>query len=270
MIEKIRSRPIGFSIISTLVLSVFLGGAALFIQGQHEQPNTQATLMFSAVNIILTVFAIVLLGLINQTNGFKFVFKAKGFGKGLLALLPVAAFFVFNLMINARGISDIEGTLIENLGIFSVITFEQMISSFVQNVVLRGLLIVALFIKFSDTERRRVQSILKASLLYLAFYIPLRIFIDDGVGAMQLVNTFVVNTGFCAAYMYSRNLLSLVFVKGLWLTFESVINSIGTSDYPLFTLPTFAFLAIWAIILISIIIFAIKFSKRAEPFSCSG
>ena len=262
MTEKIKSSPVTSSIFLAFVLTIFWAGATFFVQGLSEQLGTLVLLLISStINIIFTILAVVLLGLINQVNSFRYVFKTKGLAKGLLVLIPVMAFFLFGLVFNASQAASAD---IEITWIFPANAFMQATSAFMQNILFRGLLITALLIKFSSTESERVRSVFKASALYLIIYIPLNIVGGSGVELMQLINTFVVGAGFCAAYLYSKNLLSLALAQGVWQILGSVIASFAAENY--YNQPSPFALIPLIIILISIVIFTVRFSKRAEPF----
>lgn len=256
---KIRNSPVALSIISTFVITALWMASTVF--GQSQFTGTLAiSLVRAIINIAFAMVAVFLLGRINQINGLRHVFNLNRLGSGLFALLPVTAFFLFGLTIATAGISSIAT---DDISIFPIIAFNQLTSAFMQNVIFRGLLITALFIKLSGTQGERVKSIFKASALYLVIYILLNILNGNHIEPMQLANTFIVGAGFCAAYMYSKNLLSLILVQSIWQIADSAIETFGVSADPQFTpLSLIAMLAI----LISIVVFAIKFSKRAEPF----
>jgi len=259
-VEKIRSNPVFYSILFGLILSFLLGGFTLFFQGLHEQVETfSLSIIFSAVNVVFVVFSAALLGVIIQGNGFKYIFKMRGTVKALIALLPVISFFVFSLLVNANSMifSDTEG-----LSVFPIIAVSQITSAFVQNVLFRGLLVTALLAKFSSTKGGRVKSVFIASALYLIIYVPLNV-ISGGVEFMQIINTFVVGSGFCAAYLYSKNLLGLIAVQGIWMVLGSAITAFGTENHA--TFPPILGIAM-LFILVMIVIFAVLFSRRAEPF----
>jgi|GEM_PF-1223352 len=263
--QKIKSNPVAASIISTLVLSALWASATFFLVGLFEQREAPMLLLLrSAINIVFTVLAVILLGVINQTDGFKHVLRTKGLPDGLIVLIPVMAFFLFGL---ALSLGDISTMHEESLQTFPAIAFMQTTSALMQNILFRGLLITALFVKLSNTGSERVRSVFKAAALYLLIYIPLNTLDGTNIGLMQLINTFIVGAELCAAYMYSKNLLSLVLVQGLWQILGSVIGLFSTNDNPQSTLFV---LIVWLVIIISILAFAIRFSKRAEPFLLQG
>jgi len=263
--QRIKSNPVASSIISALVLSFIYGGLIFFLWSLSEQLGRQAlSLTSAAINVVFTILAIILFGIINQTNGFNHVFKTDGIKKGLLALTPVTMFFLLSLVVNTGSVPSLYE---ENVRAFPAIALMQITSSLVQNVLFRCLLITALLVKLSSTDNERILSIFKASALYLIIYIPLNMLDGANIGFMQLINTFVVGAGICAAYLYSKNLLSLVLVQGLWQMLGSIVDLFSTNAPPQVTLWV---LIAWLIILISIVTFAIKFSKRAEPFLLQG
>ncbi|MCL2565675.1 MAG: hypothetical protein FWE24_07690 [Defluviitaleaceae bacterium] len=214
------------------------------------------------VNIIFSILAVILLGVINQINGFKHVFRLRGLGKGLIVLIPVMAFFLLglSLAINAMEYMNVS---IEEIKVFPAIIFMQITSAFMQNVIFRGLLVTALLIKFSNTKSERVKGVFMASALYLIIYIPFNI-LSGSIDLMQLINTFVIGAGFCAAYLYSKNLLSIILTQGIWQILSSGVNLFGVEGYPQST--PFAAAALIVIILIMIVVLTVVFSRRAEHF----
>ena len=212
MIAKIRSKSISFSIILTFLLTAFWVATTVFIQ-ELSQHLGILTLLFinSTVNIAITIFAVILLGVINHTDGFKHLFKTKGITKGLFVLIPAVPFFLFGIIVNASGTISKD---IENVWIIPLVSFFAMTMAFMQTALFRGLLATALFMKFSSTEKERIKSVFKASALFLVFYLIRHIFIGNHIEFTQLVNTFIMGAVFCAAYLYSKNLMSLVIFKG--------------------------------------------------------
>ena len=264
VITKIKNRPVLFSIFFSFVLAAIWTVATLFIRGLYEQFGT-STLLFMNIMVgtAITVLAVALFGVINQTNGFKHLFKIKGFMKGLFVLLPVVPLVIFGLVI---GISGEVNTDMENVWVMPLAILLAVVGAFMQSALFRGLLATALFMKFSGTEKERVLSVFKASALFLVLYIMQHILSGNHISIMQLINTFIVGAGFCAAYLYSRNLMSLVLFQGIWLTIDSVINLLFVNVNqvsPLTIIPL-------ALILILIVVFTVRFSKRAERFTCSA
>jgi len=257
---KIQNSPIAFSIIFTIILVAFWGAAALFVTEAFEQFGVQLYLLASSVNnIAFTIIAVILFGLVNKTNGFKHTFKANGFSKGLKALIPAAVFFTFGLLITG-GALDLNA---ESPWVIPAIILMSVTSALVQVLLFRGLLITALFVKRSSTEKERVQSIIMASLLFLIIYILFNILSPNPVGLMQLINTFVMSMSFGAAYLYSKNLMSLVLVQGTWLSLDAVIGLFRVEYNNEISLPA---LIPFTAILVFAAVFAVKYSKRAEPF----
>jgi len=262
MAEKIKSRPILCSIISTFIISILWGSATFFIraQGLYKQEGEQMLLLISSVvNILFSVLAVALLSLINQMS-FKQIFSANGLAKGSIALLPVASFFLFGLILN---MFSVEYTSFDSINMFPITAFMQATSAFMQNVLFRGLLVTALFIKFSGSKKERVKTVFKASALYLLIYIPVNILNTGGIELMQLINTFVIGSGFCAAYLYSKNIMSLILAQGSWQILNSAVD-LFSAEAP----SQFSPLAAIALILILILItaFSALFAGRAEPF----
>jgi len=260
--EKIRNSPVVFSIIFTLLISILWGATTIFLQGLLGYETQMPPLIITGIFITFTVVAVVLLGIINRINGFKHVFKVKGFIKGLLVLIPAMAFFAFGLAINASGDANVNVGDIWN---FSLTALMEAAAALMANVLFRGLFVTALFIKLSRTKSERVKSVFIASALYLVIYIPLSILNTGSIEPMQLINTFVVGLGFCAAYMYSKNLMSLVAVQGVWQILGSAFDFFGIGEN-VQVVPTPLLFIVLAAILISIVVFAVIFSRRAEPF----
>jgi len=250
MVKTLRTRPVFYSVIATLVLSI------IFAVGM-------ATFQFAAgvaiVNIAIAALAIFMLGVINETNGFRHVLRADGFAKGLVVLIPVAAFFIFGAVVNAIGTTYVGFGDMSTL--FSDI-FVQITSAFMQNVLFRGLLVTAVLVKYSQTEKGRVKGVFIAAAMYLIVYIPMNL-MGGSISLMQLINTMVAGVGMCAAYMYSKNLLSLIALQAAWMVADVVIGHIaegGGAEIPLLALIPLLLILVW------IVVFAVRFSKRAEVF----
>ena len=262
MTAKIRNSPIALSIIFTLMLTVLFIVPALFLQDYFEQLGTLTQwLLSSVINIIVAVIAMILLGIVNETNGFKHVFKTKGLAKGLIVLIPATLLFIFGYMISLRGAVTADNVHIWTI-LFAVLSAAT--SALMQNILFRGLLATALLVKHSGSEKVRVRSVFKAAALFWVVYILMHAISGNGIGHMQLVNTFIVGSALFAAYLYSRNLMSLVLAQWAWGTLGSVMNLFVVEGYTQVPLLVIA----WVAILALIVVFTVKFSKRAEPFYC--
>ena len=264
MTEKIRSKPIYYSFILTLLLMVLYAAFAFIVQGLFQQLSYLKLLVGSMANIVVTILAVLLLGTINHTNGFKLLFKTKGLAKGLYVLIPVVPFILLGVFVNATGRTS---TGMENFWAIPLVGFLAMTSAFMQTALFRGLLATALLVKFSSTEKERVKSVFKASAMFFIIYIMFHVLSGDTVGLVQLVNTFIIGAGFCAAYLYSKNLLCLALFRGAWQMLDSVVDLFVIEGYRQIS-PLLLF--IWTVILVSVVVFTIRYSKRAEPFSCSA
>lgn len=263
MREKLKAKPITYSIIFTIILSLSWSISTSFMQNRLEHLEVQVlSLLISATTVVFAALAILLLGVINQTCGFKHVFKREGFAKGCFALLPVMAFFVLTLINNSSGAMELKSG---NLGLLPFIALEEMTSAFVQTVLFRGLLISALFLAQSNTESERVRSVLKGAALFWVMYALVGVLDSGSLPVMQLINTFIVSVGMCAAYLYSRNLLSLALVQGTWQSLGSASELLFANGYgERQMVPASAIVYIAILILIAIC--AIRFSRRAEIF----
>ena len=263
----IRNRPIVYSIILAMLTSILWGASAPLVRIMSAKCQDWVTpLLLIAVNVMFFAIAAILLGKVNGIDGFRHIFKIEGITKGILAIMPVAIFFAFTLIAN---IDSISGASVENPAVFSLMILVELVSSLVQNTIFRGLLTIALLIKHSTTKSERVKSIFKAPAMYLfIIYIPANIINTGSLNFMQLVNTFIVGAGLCAAYLYSKNLMSLVLIQGIWQALGYAINALGLgSDNQLLAPP--AAIA-YIVILILIVVFSVIFARRAEPFVLDG
>jgi len=233
------------------------------MQSRLEHLEVQLlSLLVSATTVVFAALAMLLLGVTNHTCGFKHVFKREGFAKGCFALLPVMAFFVLTLINNSSGALELKSG---NFGLLPFIALEEMTSAFVQTILFRGLLISALFIGRSSTESERVRSVLKGAALFWIMYALIGVLDSGSLPIMQLVNTFIVSAGMCAAYMYSRNLLSLALVQGTWQALGSAFELLLTNGYGERQMAT-PLAIVYIAILVLITVCAIRFSRRAEVF----
>jgi len=260
MTNKLQAKPITASIILTVILSVLWGFTSPFVRGISAQHGLLvSSLLTSVINIVFALITIAILGIINQTCGFKHVFKTEGFVKGLPAVLPIMAAVLFNLAFVLSSAETISG---ENLSTFPLHAFVRITSAFIETVLFRGLLVTALFVKLSLTESERIRSIFKASALFLMIYM-LGILNTGNVNIIPIINTFIINAGFCAAYMYSRNLIVLFLAYGTWMTLIAILDVIVVDDSGQAS-PLLFFAVVGVLFLI--LTFAVRFSRRAEPF----
>jgi len=255
VIEKITENPVKFSVISAFGLALFWRGAIIFA-GEIFEENVSGILSVSVINIFAAAFAMFLLGVANRKNGFKMVFRAKGFVKGLKALFPVAILFTVFLLF---GVIPAEYMRFENLEFLPGIIVVIATTIFTQIILAWGLLVTALLYKESGTSRARVRAVFKGTALFLVLYIIMQ----GNVGPVQLVNTFIAGAGMCAAYMYSKNLLNLAMVQITYHVLGSVIDLTAVGDTTQIPVVLIApLVGAW----VFVIVFAVKFARRAESF----
>ncbi|MCL2189288.1 MAG: hypothetical protein FWC16_13490 [Defluviitaleaceae bacterium] len=261
MKRRIEHSPVAFSIIFTFTLAVVLGIISALVSAVFPQGESDAVyLVMALVNLIIGAAAIFLFGVINGCNSLAHVFNTKGLVKGFNALYPVMGIFVLNLLLTASNVSYIST---ENIGRLPVVVLMQGASALMQTVLFRGLLITALFIKMSETKNARLRSIFIASALFLVMYIPMSILNTGGLELMNLMNTFIISAGMCAAYMYGKRLLPLIIVQGTWQVLGGVISVLSVSEeVGIDPAAGFIFLLFLAIVLVV----AIIVGKRADAF----
>ena len=261
MITKLQKNPIAASIALTLILLVLWVFTSPFVLGLFEPHGLLASsLITSVINIEFVFITIALLGIINRTCGFRHVFKTEGFVKGLPAVLPIMAFAVLRLVFALNGEIYVSS---ENLRAFPLLAFVGMTSVFMETVLFRGLLVIAIFVSSSRTEGERVRTMFKAAALFLVIYTLLNVLSTGHLDLMALINTFVISSGFYAAYMYSKNLMVLTFAYAVWSIFGIWIDLFIVNNY----IPTTPLNAIAVIgVLCLILTFAVRFSRRADVF----
>ena len=261
MVSKLQRNPVAASIILTLILSVLWCFTSPFGRWISEQYSFLASSLLTAViNVAFALITIALLGIINQTCGFKHAFKAEGFVKGLPAILPIMAFVVLVVAFASSGEIYMSS---ESLRAFPLLALMRLTSVLMETVLFRGLLVISLFVRSSRTESERVRTMFKAAALFLVIYTLLNVLSTEHLDLMALINTFVMSAGFYAAYMYSQNLMIPAFAYGIWSVVGVLIDSFVVGNYvqttPLSVVAVAGVLALTST-------FAVRFARRAEEF----
>jgi len=261
MTSKLQTNSIASSIILTLIVAFLWGFTSPFVRWIAEPHGLLASsTLTSVINIAFALITIALLGVINQTCGFKHVFKTEGFVKGLPAILPIMAFAALKLVFASSNEVYVSS---ENFRAFPALAFIRLTSVLMETVLFRGLLVTALFIKASRTEGERIRSVFKAAAWFWVIYTILNVLTTGHLDLMALINTFVMSAGFCAAYMYSKNLMIPAFGYAIWSVFGVWIDSSVVNNY---IQPTPLSVVAVVGVLVFILVFAVRFSLRAEVF----
>ena len=255
MIIKLRKHPIVFSLAATFVILLVMVFASAVV------PDDMFALSVMS-DMVITFFIILLLGLVIGRNGFKFVFNVKGFRRGLFALLPAYAFILLQLL-GLIITAEITPLLISELPLRAAVA---LVGGIFQTVLFRGLLITAIMMSLSVTPQGRVKAVIVSSALFLIIYIIIMLLDGEGFESivMRSITTFGMSIIFCAAYLYSKNLLSLSVVMAVLLLVQNMLLDLvaGMSAQE----PQGISFLFFHVLLIPMLMFSIWISKKAEPF----
>ncbi|MCL2015947.1 MAG: CPBP family intramembrane metalloprotease [Defluviitaleaceae bacterium] len=202
--------------------------------------------------LLFSVPAIALLGIITDSNGFRFVFSTKGFAKGLFAIVPT---IVLALMI---GLPYFVAT-IYNFGNDTVayvawIALHEFARVFFEELLLRGLLMTAFLIflssLWSKTVAKRVVFVLLCGLAFGVTHI--------GGGVFVFLFATVFGVAFCAAYVYSKNILVCVVVHWIGNTGTGFLSVYSENFAVINFVESLAFMAFYPVILGFAVFLAVK------------
>ena len=154
---------------------------------------------------LLAIPCIIFLGKIVQENGFKFSFSAKGFKKGMFAHL----FFLFALFLHLPLAFITTEINTEFVPMIPPIIFFDLAVGVFEEVLMRGIFMTAMLVRFGETGKGRIFCVLLNGLVFGILH-----FFDGGFVSVLL--TGLLGIGFAAAYVYSKNLLSCMVVHALW------------------------------------------------------
>ena len=209
------------------------------------------------IRLAASVPAIVIIGILIQQNGFKFAFSVKNSAKALLICAPlILALFLAPLQL--IGQADLN-SLFDTLRLIRA--FANISTGVFEEVLLRGLFMIAMLCRFGDTKTGRLLVVLACALVF-------------GVGHPESLFMVFAATMygviFGAAFAYSGNLLVVMavhafnnFVSGLIYT--SLYPAANTMWFPFFWLYSFTLPdAIFLLAFVALIAYAII---KAEPFS---
>ena len=218
--------------------------------------NPSATILIfdGILRLVFTILCIITLGKIIQGNGLKFLFSTKGFIKGLFALSAVFLWIlipIFYLIV----MSEVNSSFIS---IIPTIIFFQISSSIFEEALWRGVFMTAILYKWSGTVKGRLISVIISAIV---FALP-----HSYGGMFHVFLAFILGISFSSAYLYSKNLLSIIFAHALWnivINLSSgLIIDLHISAELLQIIQTIQ----KTILFVIIQLFAIIISVKASPF----
>ena len=222
----------------------------------------QGLLLDSAIRVLFFIPTIFLLEYITKCNGFKFAFSAKGFIRGILAGIPLLL-VIFTIIILFFNIAEINKEYIPEI---PARILQQFTTGLFEESLFRGLLITGLIIKMGDTVKGRIIALFISALPFGLFHM-LNMFAGEEV-LDALIHGLVVilpGLGFAAVYIYSKNLLSCMFLHVIYdiaIHLKDGLIAEVTNE----TLLQITELSVNILLLAIIPLFAIIFTIKAKPF----
>lgn len=258
-------------ILAGLFLTSFRPGMLCVVETEIEYVGyTRYILTESLLRLALAVPAIIFLGWIFKTNGFRYAFSTKGFSAGLFA---GSAFLLFSLWYlgefyfgaessNFMIGSDSAPSLIIPITVLLCVTM-----SLFEESVFRGLLMGGILRSWSASPNGRVSMVLISGLVFGAAYYFIINHIHIITFETSALLTLAWGVGVSAVYLYSKNLLVCIFLH--------TVHSLIVSFSSLVTGPMSAGGTLWRgwnvsgfIVLFAVIpVFAIILSINAKPFN---
>ena len=208
-----------------------------------------------------SMFGIWILGAVLQTNGLKFVFSLKGFGKGMLALSPI---IVMVVVISFVFVDEI-GIYFDLVAYFPFIIINEFARVLQEEILFRGVLMTAVLIKLSPKWDKKTERIIYTFIFAVIF--GLVHFVGGWYG---ILTGFFLGFLICASYIYAKNLLACIIVHLMANTLPTIIVGIISGNFDLLErlsiLPYPSeiplFIVFWIIQIITAVILIIK----AKPF----
>jgi len=256
MKELIKNYPVYFSIVLTLIIAILFGLADFIIP--HQLSANLRILIDSAIRALFSIPVIILLGYVYSINGFKHVFSLKGFGKGMFAsiaifvyIIAIALNFIFMTKMNTS-----------NLSSGPYITVLQITTALFEEALFIGLLMSGMLLRLSFSKLGRITMILMAGIVF-GFAHIFDLFLNGNMQGflLNVVSASILGIAFAAIYLYSKNLLSCIFIHALY---GIAVNLSNTFVYGVSL--DFINKAQFYILYVIIPVFAIVIALKADPY----
>ena len=256
MKELIKRNPVYFSIVLTLIIAILFGLADFFIS--HQLSANLRILIDSAIRAFFSIPVIILLGYVYSINGFKHAFSLNGFGKGMFASIAIFAYiiaitfnFIFMTKMNTANLSDIP-----------YITVQQITTGLIEQALFIGLLMSGMILRFSFSILGRISMVLVSGIVF-GFAHIFDLFLSGNMQGflLTLITASILGIAFAAIYLYSKNLLSCIFVYALYGV------AVNLSDNLIYGVSLdFINKVQFFILYVVVPVFAIIIALKAEPY----
>jgi membrane protease YdiL (CAAX protease family) len=255
-----EKRPITFGIVGAIIVFVLFALINLTLIALFKSSVTSSLgyLIDGMLRIVFFVPAVVLLGYIIKDNGLKFAFSTKGFGKAMIASIPI----FLCLIPLACDFFNIAEVLKDLLHAFPARIFQQISVGLFEETLFRGLLITAILIKWGDRVKGRIIAMLiSASLFGLIHF--LNVFSGSGGDLTHVLKTFTMGIMLAAVYIYSKNLLSAMIMHAIYDILLFGTNLIVSQNNVFLWVYSIAY---EAVLLLVGPVLAILLIRKAKPF----
>jgi len=250
------------AVISIIILWSILNRGVLSLHGDFYFTGAQLMIIDGIIRGVFAILAMIVLGKIIQSNGFKFSFTTLGFKKGVFAhapllLLLLAAPFIVLSMLDASLTFTNVMTWLGPMAVFDIG------NAVWEEVLWRGVLMTGMLIFWSSTWEDK-PTVRKRVLLMLICSLAFGLIHFNG-GLLHIASATVMGTIFSAAYIYSKNLLACSIVHAL---INYILRAIFFmfDDLELGIMLFTRFLIVNTVLGIIAVPFAILLTIKAEPF----
>jgi len=261
MVSVIRKWPVTSGAAAAMALSGSLLLAHLLIPADFSGAAWVFT--DSAMRLVLAIPGLILLGYIIQSNGFKFVFTARGFAKGMLAC---AAVLLLGLtpFLHFFHVSEMDMGYLPQI---PAMVTQQIAAGIFEETLFRGLFMAAMLAKWSGTAKGRLICVLVSGFVFGAGHLSNLFHGEDTRGVLiNALGSCMFGLGFAAAWLYSKNLLCCMLAHALNNIAVQLSDGLiaGVSDTPLLRALHIA----QPVLLYAVIpLFAIFLSVKAKPYA---
>ncbi len=257
-----QKRPIVFGIVFTIAVLVgYLAiNALLYSLVGSSVGSAQGKFIDTAVKAAFFIPAAILLGFLIKGNGFGHTFSAKGFGRGLIAAIPVFLCLLPIVVIyfNAQGARQ------ELLPDIPAIIAQQAATGLFEETLFRGLLLTAFLIRWGGSAGGRVLAALVSAVPFGAIHI-LNIFFGMEVqdALLQALVAMAPGIMFAAVYVFSKSLLLCVILHAVWDVFmhglELIVRQANALEDAMNLSADWAIMAVGPLLAIVVIVLARPF-----------
>lgn len=252
MKEEIGTGPVAYSVITSFwILAGYLFVVSIILPFLTNPDNL---FLRGVIRFIFTVPCVIALGKVVQINGIKFVFSMEGFGRGMFAQAALLL-WLSTQVIHLINMSEMNVVFISEI---PMLVFFELATGVFEEALFRGLFMTAMLNEYGVTVRGRLMSVIVSGVVFGFLHLM-------GGNMMQVLLTSIIGIAFCAAFLYSKNLTSLMLIHALWNVLIKTVDGLIV-DMHSAELLRIVHIAQPIILFAIIPSFALILSAKASPF----